>query len=292
MPSTPDFQFDGTVLTKDTGPGGDVVIPEGVTAIGPSAFARCREMTSVSIPEGVTSIGYRAFYICTGLKEIHIPASVTELGESAFDSCDSLTSLRIPETVRTIGPWAFRCSDNLESVVILGKETSLGDLAFYNCPKLAYYSMSRQVFDSGNWTLAKGNTGIAVEEDNGWSFYAYVSKSGANNFTDYVRCEKWNAYDLELINNGPMFRHNNTTRMVGCLGRIVNPVDLTDECRGYHMEFLIKNAKKLIPIAEELRCPAIVEAMKTHGIINDKNKKAIAKLLAASPVPEIAAITL
>ena len=42
----------------------DLVIPEGVTAIGDYAFSHCRSLTSVAIPDSVTSIGYRAFDHC------------------------------------------------------------------------------------------------------------------------------------------------------------------------------------------------------------------------------------
>ena len=41
MTNTHDFQFDGTILTQYTGPGGDVVIPDGVTAIEAFAVRRC-----------------------------------------------------------------------------------------------------------------------------------------------------------------------------------------------------------------------------------------------------------
>ena len=54
-------------LTKYVGPGGDVVIPEGIDIIGAHAFDSCTSLTSIVIPEGVTQIGDEAFDGCDGL---------------------------------------------------------------------------------------------------------------------------------------------------------------------------------------------------------------------------------
>ena len=47
-----DFIIEDGVLKKYTGPGGDVVIPKGVTEIGRESFAGCQSLRSVTIPEG------------------------------------------------------------------------------------------------------------------------------------------------------------------------------------------------------------------------------------------------
>lgn len=292
MVNTQDFKFNGSTLTKYTGPGADVVIPEGVEKVGDSAFSYCRLLTSVVIPEGVTEIGYRTFYVCSGLTSVVLPDSLKYIGESAFDYCRNLSRLAIPEGVQTIRPWAFRNCESLHSVIIPGEATVLESLVFWDNQKMELLSLPKAAFDGGNWKFKSGSAGVAVRDGAKWSFYAYVSKAGENNFTSLVSQGKWNTYDVDLINNGPLFRYKAPAKLLGSLGRLVDPVELNDECRQLHLEYLIKNAKKLIPIAEELRCPAIVEAMKAHGVINDKNKKAIAKLLAASGVPEIAAIEL
>ncbi|MBR2602983.1 MAG: leucine-rich repeat domain-containing protein, partial [Clostridia bacterium] len=79
------------------------VIPQGITAIGGSAFSWCTSLTSVTIPDSVTAIGDGAFESCSSLTSITIPDSVTSIGDRAFDSCSSLTSVTIPDSVTSIG---------------------------------------------------------------------------------------------------------------------------------------------------------------------------------------------
>ncbi len=67
-----------------------LVIYDGVTSIGSSAFLGCSGLTTVSIPSSVTSIGEYAFYGCTGLTTVSIPGSVTSIGKYAFSGCSSL----------------------------------------------------------------------------------------------------------------------------------------------------------------------------------------------------------
>ena len=98
----------------------DLIIPEGVTNIGSSAFSGCSGLTSVTIPEGVTSIGEYVFSGCSGLTSVTIPEGVTSVGERAFYNCSGLTSVTIPSSVTSIGSYAFESCRGLTSVEFLG----------------------------------------------------------------------------------------------------------------------------------------------------------------------------
>ena len=112
-----------------------IVIEDGVTSIGKSAFSDCSNLTSITIPNSVTSIGDFAFYYCTSLTTITIPDNVTSIGESAFRFCSSLTSITIPDGVTSIGNAAFSYT-GLKSITIPDSVTSIGKFAFYNCTSL------------------------------------------------------------------------------------------------------------------------------------------------------------
>ena len=92
-----------------------------------------QEILTVLIEEGVTSIGKSAFYCCSGLTTVTIPNSVTSIGEDAFSQCSGLTSVTIPNSVTSIGEWAFCDCSGLTSVTIPNSVTSIEGGAFYNC---------------------------------------------------------------------------------------------------------------------------------------------------------------
>ena len=72
-----------------------VTIPEGVTAIGGSAFSApsATNLVQVVLPESLTYISDNAFYGCNKLQSIHIPANVWSIYSNAFGGCVSLTDV-------------------------------------------------------------------------------------------------------------------------------------------------------------------------------------------------------
>lgn len=82
MSNASDFEIENGVLKKYVGPGGDVIVPEGVTAIRGSAFRGCTGIKTIAIPDGVLSIDLSVFCKCNQLREVILPAKLESIDVS------------------------------------------------------------------------------------------------------------------------------------------------------------------------------------------------------------------
>ena len=149
------FIIEYGVLTGYTGPGGDIVIPKGVTSIGDCAFYDCDSITSVSIPKSVTSIEDSAFEGCSSLTGIMLPNGLKNIGGGAFDSCTSLTSINIPESVTNIEWGAFSDCSSLTSFTIPKYVTCIESGTFKGCSKLANIDIPEWITSIGDQAFAE-----------------------------------------------------------------------------------------------------------------------------------------
>ena len=156
----------GSTLMKYDGPGGDVIIPEGVTNLAPDVFRegigpvtknpRDRKiyrkegsLKSASLPSTLKKIGKHAFAGCVDLAEITLPDHLRLIDEGAFSKCRKLTTVFIPASVEQIGKDSFTGCDSLIDIIVDEKNLHYssfdGILFSKNKDTLVYFPPGRNV---------------------------------------------------------------------------------------------------------------------------------------------------
>ena len=132
-----------------------VVIPSTVTQIGSEAFAGCSEIKTLSMASGVKIIGANAFAGCRNLTEVTVPEGTERLENGAFYNCGNLTDIHLPQSLLSVGNYAFEGCNSLTTIVIPDQVTELGGYAFYECEKLTSVRLSDNITEIGDWTFTR-----------------------------------------------------------------------------------------------------------------------------------------
>ena len=98
------IRIDGYDSSKDI----ELVIPEGVTEIGDSAFSYCKNLQKITIPSSVRVIGEKAFNNCSSLVAVEFKANsqLTTIKVNAFSNVP-LESITLPSKVSSVDALAF-----------------------------------------------------------------------------------------------------------------------------------------------------------------------------------------
>lgn len=92
-----EFTIVDGVVTSYTGKASEIVVPDGVTAIGKEAFKNAN-INSVVIPDSCTQIMGQAFLNCKKLTRVVLPDNGIYLGPQCFYQCTAIKEINIPES--------------------------------------------------------------------------------------------------------------------------------------------------------------------------------------------------
>ena len=72
-----------------------------------SRFKNDKSIKEVIVEDGITAIGNEAFYGCTNIESVQLPNTLQKIGTSAFFNCEKLNLLKLPESLIRINATAF-----------------------------------------------------------------------------------------------------------------------------------------------------------------------------------------
>lgn len=93
--SDEEFVIQNGVLVAYNGPGGEVVVPEGVTTLGTQVFELNPTITKLVLPEGLTDIEFAAISRMANITEIVLPSTLVNIYDKNFDCLPLLTDLNL-----------------------------------------------------------------------------------------------------------------------------------------------------------------------------------------------------
>ena len=128
-----------------------LILPDTITEFASSAFANCKNLTSVTFAQNLSVLGEKMFSGCESLSDVTIPTAVTEIPNEAFYGCKALTSITIPSNIVTVGNKAFR-GTGLQTLTFAegSKLKTVGDEAFYELNQITELTLPNGVVTIGS----------------------------------------------------------------------------------------------------------------------------------------------
>lgn len=82
----------------------EIALPDDLTTIKASTFARCKKLTAIHGGASIHSIGDQAFSYCDQLRELHFD-SLKSIDDTAFIGCNSLQAVTLGNNIEHLGKY-------------------------------------------------------------------------------------------------------------------------------------------------------------------------------------------
>lgn len=118
----------------------EIVIENGATEIGESAFQDAKYLRSVTMADSVVTLGNKAFMGCNALESVVLSDNITVIGTQTFsmnyDGSSKLKDIELPSKLESIGNNAFNYCASLGNITLPDTLTSIGSGSFSSCTNL------------------------------------------------------------------------------------------------------------------------------------------------------------
>ena len=206
-PSAPWYEYRDSIFK--------VVIEEGVTTIGSTAFNGCN-FSNIVIPQSVKRIGKWAFWGCSYLTRVSIPEGVTTIEDSTFYSCSNLKTITLPSSVTSVESAAFQWASGLQDVyyggsaeqwekVYISRDMDIYDTKPYNQPLLdatVHFEVPSSI-RYAQMQVSTDVTNLAIEVGDVITFsVAVLSKDGERIDPTGVTFQLSDGYTVKVLDTG------------------------------------------------------------------------------------------
>jgi len=156
---------DGVVVSCQDN-GANLIVPEGVTAIGPAAFKECLQLEHVELPSTLTRLGDEAFRGCSRLRRIDLGPEVTVVGHSAFRDCVRLEEATIANPTTVFAGRTFENCAALKTIHIPDDCQEIFEASFNSCRSITEFPFPKNLKVIGNSAFADcvGLTAVDLPE--------------------------------------------------------------------------------------------------------------------------------
>ena len=210
-----------------------IKLSKNVTAIPQSAFTsgddRTENLKKLVIPEGVTSVGRSAF-AGTRVEELVLPSTLVTIDQQSFQN-HQLKELVVPGSVQTIGKYAFRMNQEsltpmLTDVTLNEGLVTIGQYAFDNnaitemhLPSTVVLSAKNKATDLIFGTASKPANPIVKLIVSDESMVAAYNTEYANNYSHVVVFEK----KVPKLTGATLKLENDITVIIRANASVVEP---------------------------------------------------------------------